>query len=63
MAEAKLLYAELTHKIIGAAMEVHTLLGPGFLEAVYEDALAHEFDLQGSLMNGRKPFACHIKPL
>ncbi|HLF27083.1 MAG TPA: GxxExxY protein [Anaerolineae bacterium] len=46
MAENKLLYAELTHRIIGAAMEVHNILGPGFLEAVYEGALAHEFSLR-----------------
>ena len=36
-----------THRIIGAAIEVHRNLGPGFLEAVYQSALAREFDLNG----------------
>lgn len=38
---------ELTEKIIGAAIEVHRILGPGLLESIYEEALCHEFELRG----------------
>jgi len=38
---------ELTEKIIGAAIEVHRLLGPGLLESIYEEALCVELRLQG----------------
>jgi GxxExxY protein len=38
---------DLTHKIIGSAYKVHNVLGPGFLEKVYENALKLELDKLG----------------
>ena len=37
----------LTGKIIGAAFEVHNILGPGFLEKVYQNAMVKELQLRG----------------
>ena len=37
----------LSKEIIGAAIEVHRLLGPGLLESAYEQCLAHEFSTRG----------------
>ena len=46
-AEAPLPDQELTEKIIAAAMDVHRILGPGFLESVYEEALCIELRRRG----------------
>ena len=37
---------QLTEQIIGAAIEVHRILGPGLLESIYEEALCHELSLR-----------------
>lgn len=37
----------LTETIIGAAIEVHRILGPGLLESIYEEALVIELQLGG----------------
>jgi len=41
------LHADLTHRIIGAAIRVHRFLGPGLLESAYEHCLARELALSG----------------
>ena len=40
-------YSELTDKIIGAAMKVHSAIGPGVLESVYRTCMAHELKKLG----------------
>ena len=41
--------------VIGAALEVHRVLGPGFLESVYEEAMAIELGLRGIHFVRKKP--------
>ena len=38
---------ELSYEIIGAAIEVHRILGPGFLESAYEECLCYELRQKG----------------
>ncbi len=38
---------EWSHKIIGAAIEVHRALGPGLLESAYQACLCREFEVRG----------------
>jgi len=38
---------QVAHQVIGAAIEVHRQLGPGFLESVYEQAMCIELGLRG----------------
>jgi GxxExxY protein len=47
--------SQLTHAIIGAAIEVHRALGPGLLEAVYEECLAKELAIRGIPFERQKP--------
>jgi len=38
--------SDITGQIIACAMEIHSFLGPGLLEKIYEEALAHELSLR-----------------
>lgn len=42
-----IIYKDLSYKIVSFAMKVHTILGPGFLEKVYENALMVLFGKEG----------------
>lgn len=50
-----------TSKIIGAAIEVHRVLGPGFLERIYEEALAAEMHLREIAFERQKPVSVNYK--
>lgn len=52
---------ELTHNIIGAAMEVHRLLGNGFQEVIYQRALAIELENRGINFSREHEMAIHYK--
>src|SRR5579864_4625709 len=46
--------AQLTHEIIGAAIEIHRELGPGLLELVYEESLCCELSMRGIPFENQK---------
>jgi GxxExxY protein len=47
-------HGELTEKIIGAAIEVHRRLGPGFIESIYENAFVIELRSRGLAVEQQK---------
>jgi GxxExxY protein len=53
----------LTGRIIGAAIEVHKMLGPGLLESAYEVCLAHELSLTKTSFNRQVPLPLTYKTL
>ncbi|HID53721.1 MAG TPA: GxxExxY protein [Anaerolineae bacterium] len=58
---ARIIYKELSYAVVGAAMEVHKVLGPGFLEAVYQKALVQELTLRGIRFEEYKPLTVMYK--
>ncbi|MBS1257717.1 MAG: hypothetical protein MAG551_00762 [Candidatus Scalindua arabica] len=52
---------EISEKIIGSAIEVHRILGPGLLESVYEDALCHELHMRDCILKDNRVYQFLIK--
>ena len=50
---------DLCGQVIGAAMKVHSTLGPGFLESVYQNALKWELQKLGLTVDLQKPITVH----
>jgi len=57
----KLLLADEVYSIVGAAMAVHTELGCGFLEAVYQEALEIEFQQRNIPYQSQPVLSIHYK--
>lgn len=56
-----ILFKNESYKIIGICMEVHKLLGKGFLEIVYKDALEYQFAINNIPYEREKEFAIKYK--
>ena len=52
---------DLAKEVIGAAMDVHRILGPGYLESVYEEALSVELKLRAITFERQKGMAVEYK--
>ena len=55
------LHEDITRKVIGAAMRVHQSLGCGFLEKVYQEALAIELEENGVAFEREKSFPLYYR--
>ena len=51
----------LTGEVIGAAIEVHRVLGPGLLESTYQQCLAHEMTIRGIQFKMEHPLPVEYK--
>ena len=61
MEESKLIFKDECYDIIGACMEVHKELGCGFSEAVYQEAMEIELELQGIPYEAQAPLEIFYK--
>jgi GxxExxY protein len=56
-----MLHADLTERIIGAAVDVHRELGPGLLESTYEACLAYVLTAEGLHVERQKQLPVHFR--
>ena len=56
-------FSELSNRVIGCAIEVHRILGPGLLESTYQQCLAHELKLNGIGFSLEHPLPVEYKGL
>jgi len=54
-------FSELSNRVIACAIEVHKTLGPGLLESVYQQSLAHELNLNKINFKIESPLAVNYK--
>lgn len=54
-------FSDLSHQVIGCAIEVHKVLGPGLLESTYKQCLAHELKLNGIAFRLEHPMPVEYK--
>lgn len=56
-------FEELSHRVIGCAIEVHRILGPGLLESSYQRCLSRELELNGIVHACEAPLPIEYKGL
>lgn len=54
-------FSKLSNRVIGCAIEVHRVLGPGLLESTYQQCLAHELALNNIAFTLEKPLPVEYK--
>ena len=54
-------FSELSNRVIGCAIEVHRVIGPGLLESTYQQCLAHELELNGIAFKLEYPLPVEYK--
>jgi len=58
---ADIIYEELSFQVMSVVFEVHNVLGPGFLEKVYESALIKEFEIRNIPVEAQKEIIVSYK--